>query len=181
MNYEEMVKLAYEDILDNLVDEEDFEKEAKSVFTKMQERGLTAEKVIGSRPGAETFGTPYPFTHTPKRYGNIADGYKALSNEIAGYVNEYSPSSYYGAKFRNDMIRTGKAAKENLRKGLGGVSNPPGRTLEDIKAAAGAKLNKSAYEDIYDSLEKEATASVPSPALDGAGFKKNNTFYDQWK
>lgn len=218
MNYEEMVKLAYEDILDNLVDEEDFEKEAANAFSRLFDRDTYTSNGLG-------YGN-YHYNNLPKgvsqnwtavretRADKFGPGDFRFNNvygvhEDAAAAHRKTLADYKAGKATvDDLKRTGGALKSATRDMLNAGRDykraypdkplqieekmrrvdpnfsrgKTGRTLEDIKAAAIDKKRSADFtktiQGMIDNGRTPSAAptpkatSVPSPALDGAAFKK---------
>ena len=153
MNYEEMVKLAYEDILDSLVDEEDFEKEAQARWREMLERDngqgivdITKNRVnnsiipkLAKEVGIST-GTSMARDHIDRAKG-ISSSIKIRNR----FDNNDKTKSLFNTIERGsvDGSNIGGALKTKERAHLELIGNAPGKSLADIRNGAIMKLYKN--------------------------------------
>ena len=150
-----MVKFAYEDIVDS------FEKEAANRFFQVSPGGRGSYgngATIASKPSYNenlgygvVYNSSYPGNHIMTRAlrtGGQPQAIKAgalIENGIqasAKYNYANDPSNFPGKSERTILAgrkKAGMAAKKAWGQALDAVSNPPGKSLEDIKESAALK------------------------------------------
>ena len=140
VDYDEMVKTAYEDIIDS------FEKEASTAFDRWVLRNPgVAEKLVGNdQSAANQLRGLAAKTSEIKQKAGRAHSWMIADPKVPMAPQTMLVQEIYDLK-RNHV----PVAKQIL-------AGKKGKTLADIKASAAAKLGKTAYEEIVSGIEKEA-------------------------